>query len=288
MKKWLKQHQPVWVIGLTLLLIIAGVLMFLSTGKDKDNAPVLNSGTSTGMDTQKRMELESGIRAAFLEYYENGSEYKAFIRDERVVDWIIANYSENYYHRMIKEGKMHSGIREYKDTYYAGEAPEIEGMSSSEVIFDSVMDTVYCLLFIHDSLADKNGELNTGQWNIVKLGSSQQYLAELHFMVNNAEESKEATIRTDGFGNVMEVYLSGNSVPPSQVRISKEIHGPSSTLDKYLADWNAYNTFMSLFEGGDFYFAINDYSKHFTEEAKGYQALAGAIREKWNEELNVQ
>jgi len=272
-----KKQNWVFIFGGVILVAVLIVLLANRNGQTSNQKADKSTESAIAIDSQRRLELNDGIRQAFLEHYKNQSEFKAFSRDERVVDWILEFYSEHYYNQMIKVGRKREPLREYKGVYYAGSAPEYEGESGAQVIYESVLDTVFCELYLHGSLADKSGNLNIGQWRIIRKEDGQ-YTGELSFSVSRQGDRKDAKIQTGGWGFDTVVYLSGVPVDGSRVMISKEKYGASSTLEKYVNDQSyGVEALRAFFEGGDFYLFIDDYSIHFTNETKGYQAISGSI-----------
>ena len=90
------------------LAIIAGVIFFVIRPGENTIAGSTNDSQIAKKEVKQEKKrnpaLDQGIRDAFNEHLSNKAYYSAFLKDTRVIDWILYYYSQEYYDKLLKRG----------------------------------------------------------------------------------------------------------------------------------------------------------------------------------------
>ena len=290
LKKSKKKGGIIVACAIAALAIVAGIIYFVIRPGAGDTDASQIAKKEVKQEKKRNPALDQGIRDAFNEHLSNKAYYSAFLKDTRVIDWILYYYSQEYYDKLLKRGNMRKRVHRYDNSYgslpggtndniiMAGEPAEMEGENASFVYYNVDRDIVKCGIHIWGADTNDEGEIEIGDWEIEK----GNYYGRHTCVANKGNQSVTLTIESDGYD--IKVYVDGSLVNNNYVIIKRDVDDFSNPLSKYSQPlvWNS--DLSNLLDTGNFEMSIDGFKKHFGNELRGANNVAARQYELYSDD----
>ena len=258
------------------LAVVAGVFFFIIRPKENSGSGNTNDSQIAKKEVKQEKKrdpaLDQGIRSAFQEHLSAKSYYKDFLRDTRVIDWILYYYGQEYYDKMLKRGNMRTRVKQttriagydldpITSTQFilAGAPADMESEDASFIYYDVQRDVVKCGIAIWGLSTNDEGELDTGDW---ELSYDDSWFGSYSRMIVNNPLGAKLTFVSDGYS--VRAYIDGDLVNNQSIMIKRDSDDYSIPLSKY----NDYDL-LNLFNSGGFMVDYNGFKSYFGDELRG-------------------
>lgn len=282
LKKSKKKGGIIVACAIAALAIVAGIIYFVIRPGAGDTDASQIAKKEVKQEKKRNPALDQGIRDAFNEHLSNKAYYSAFLKDTRVIDWILYYYSQEYFDKLLKRGNMRTRVHRYDNSYgslpggtndniiMAGEPAEMEGENASFVYYNVDRDIVKCGIHIWGAETNDEGEIEIGDWEIEKGNYWGRYTCVAY------KGNQSITLTIESNGSYARVYVDGSLIDNNFVIIKRDVDDFSNPLSKYCAineyEWS--EDLSNLFDTGNFEMSIDGFIKHFGNELRGAHNVA--------------